>query len=120
MLNDPVYPLFMGRRSCPVPPNLVLGIVDKPVVEALQGHQTWHATKNHMKTCGEQVTLPIYRDAQAGEVGVARQDVPVSYNPEHRKYGWREVVQTDYATLTNPLQPNELQADPFLEAVLNA
>ncbi|WP_296205499.1 type I-E CRISPR-associated protein Cas5/CasD [uncultured Corynebacterium sp.] len=120
VLNDPVYPLFMGRRSCPVPPNLVLGIVDKPLVEALQGHQTWHATKNHMKTCGEQVTLPIYRDAQAGEVGVARQDVPVSYNPEHRKYGWREVVQTDYATLINPLEPHELQADPFLEAVLNA
>lgn len=119
-LNKPAFPIFLGRRSCPAPPNVVQGIVDKPAVKALQEHSTWHATKEYMKTCGEKVALPIYRDAQAGELGESLQDVPVSFDPRHRKYGWRTVVQRESALVDNPLEVSQLRPDPFMEAVMNA
>lgn len=119
-LNKPAFPIFLGRRSCPAPPNLVQGVVDKPAVEALQTHTTWHATKDYMRTCGEKVTLPIYRDAKPGEMGESLQDVPVSFDPKHRKYAWRTVVQRESATVDNPVDPSQLRPDPFMEAVMNA
>ena len=119
-LNKPAFPIFLGRRSCPAPPNVVQGIVDKPAVKALQEHSTWHATKEYMKTCGDKVALPIYRDAQAGELGESLQDVPVSFDPRHRKYAWRTVVQRENALVDNPLEASQLRPDPFMEAVMNA
>ena len=119
-LNKPAFPIFLGRRSCPAPPNVVQEIVDKPVVEALRTHSTWHATKEYMKSCGQKVSLPIYRDAQPGELGESLQDVPVSFDPKHRKYSWRTVVQREYATVENPLEHSQLRPDPFMEAVMNA
>ena len=118
-LKRPVYPIFLGRRSCPAPPNIVLGVVNGSAVEALQNHSTWHATKDYMRTCGQEVELPIYRDSLAGEVGTACQDVPVSFAPEYRKYSWRTVVQKEFATVENPIEPENRRPDPFLEAVMN-
>lgn len=119
-LNRPVFPLYLGRRSCPAPPNVVLGVVEKPAVTALQEHGTWHATKEYMKSSGGEVSLPIYRDSLPGESGVACQDVPNSFDPQHRKYSWRTVVQKEFANVDNPLDSAERRPDPFLEAVMNA
>lgn len=118
-LNRPVFPLYLGRRSCPAPPNVVLGVVEKPAVTALQEHDTWHATKEYMKSSGGEVPLPIYRDSLPGESGVACQDVPKSFDPQHRKYSWRTVVQKEFANVENPLDSDERRPDPFLEAVMN-
>lgn len=118
-LNRPVFPLYLGRRSCPAPPNVVLGVVEKPAVAALQEHGRWHATKEYMKSSGGEVSLPIYRDSLPGESGVACQDVPKSFNPQHRKYSWRTVVQKEFANVENPLDSAERRPDPFLEAVMN-
>lgn len=118
-LNRPVFPLYLGRRSCPAPPNVVLGMVEKPAVTALQEHDTWHATKEYMKSSGGEVSLPIYRDSLPGESGVACQDVPNSFDPQHRKYSWRTVVQKEFANVENPLDSDERRPDPFLEAVMN-
>ncbi|WP_284850112.1 type I-E CRISPR-associated protein Cas5/CasD [Corynebacterium rhinophilum] len=118
-LNRPVFPLYLGRRSCPAPPNVVLGVVEKPAVTALQEHDTWHATKEYMKSSGGEVPLPIYRDSLPGESGVACQDVPKSFDPQHRKYSWRTVVQKEFANVENPLDSDERRPDSFLEAVMN-
>lgn len=115
-LRKPAYPLFLGRRSCPAPFNLDLGIVDKPVVEALMTHDTWHATLAHKKERSQSVELPIYRDARPGEHGEPRQDVPLSFAQEHRRYGWRTVVCEEYKHMENP--DGTLQ-DPFFEAVIS-
>ncbi|QRJ60649.1 type I-E CRISPR-associated protein Cas5/CasD [Corynebacterium macginleyi] len=118
-LNQPVFPLYLGRRSCPAPPNVVLGVVEKTAVKALQEHSTWHATKECMKSSGGEVSLPIYRDSLPGETGVACQDIPKSFDPQHRKYSWRTVVQKEFAIVGNPLESTERRPDPFLEAVMN-
>lgn len=116
-LCTPAYPLFLGRRSCPAPANLDLGIVDKPVVEALMAHDKWHATMAHKKERAAQVELPIYRDGRPGEKGIPRQDVPLSFSQEHRKYGWRTVVYAGSKTIHNE---HGTSRDPFFEAVISS
>ncbi|MDY6050706.1 MAG: type I-E CRISPR-associated protein Cas5/CasD [Corynebacterium sp.] len=116
-LNHPKYPLFLGRRSCPVSVDLVQGIVDKPAVDALRDHSTWHATKTHKRERSAMVSLPIYRDAQPGEEGTRIQDIPVSFSPEHRKYQWRTVIEDTPLDIANhDSQVN----DDFIEAVMSA
>lgn len=118
-LRSPRFPLFLGRRSCPAPPNLVLGIQDGDAVSALRSCAVkWQASDSHRRTRAREVVLPIYRDAEPGESGTPRQDVPLSFAQEHRKYGWREVVLDEKGkSLTNELGKMN---DPFFEAVISA
>lgn len=116
-LQSPRYPLYLGRRSCPAPPNLVIGIEEGTAEEALRGVE-WQAAANHRRTRSTEVVLPIYRDAYPGEVGVARQDVPISFSQQRREYGWREVVlDHEGVTFFNDFGTDH---DPFLEAVTSA
>lgn len=117
-LKNPRFPLYLGRRSCPAPVNLVLGIVDKPAVEALRA-EPWHAADHHRKSRAKNVELPIYRDGRPGESGgFARQDVPVSFSQEHRDYSWRTVVlETEGCRFANDMGTS---VDPFFETVISA
>lgn len=116
-LRSPRFPLFLGRRSCPAPANLLIGTVGKTAVTALLD-EPWHASDFHRKARSKTVELPIYRDANPGEIGTPQQDVPVSFNQEHRVYSWRDVVLDDQAAaFTNDLGTN---VDPFFETVISA
>lgn len=116
-LRNPRYPLYLGRRSCPAPVDLVLKVVDKPAVEALRA-EDWHASDFHRKSRAKNVELPIYRDARPGESGIARQDVPVSFSQERRVYAWRDVVlEQPGCRFANDLGTS---TDPFFETVISA
>ena len=115
-LKNPRFPLYLGRRSCPAPVNLVLKVVDKSAVEALRA-EPWHASDFHRKARAKNVELPIYRDARPGESGVAQQDVPVSFSQENHVYSWRTVVQEPEGCVF----PNDMgtSVDPFFETVIS-
>lgn len=116
-LQNPRFPLFLGRRSCPAPANLVLRTVELDAVEALRA-EPWHASAHHRKERATSVELPIYRDARAGErEDFQRQDVPLSYAQEHRRYGWRGVVQESQGVHFD--NPDGSSVDPFFEAVIS-
>ena len=115
-LRKPRFPLFLGRRNCPVPPGLVIGVRAADAVAALRD-TAWQASRAHRCERTRSVSLPIYRDAGPGEEGVPRQDVPVSFVQEHRRYSWREVVQDEPVTVDNPEGRSD---DPFFEAVISA
>lgn len=116
-VQRPRFPLFLGRRSCPAPPNLYLGTFRGSAVDALRATD-WQATRAHRKTRVQKLSLPIFRDATQGETGIARRDVPISFSQEHREYGWRDVVQDK----TGVPVKNDLGStnDPFMEAVMQA
>lgn len=116
-LRRPRFPLFLGRRSCPAPVNLVLRTVPLDAVAALR-EEPWHAAAHHRKERATSVELPIYRDAAPGEHGdFQRQDVPLSYSQEHRRYGWRDVVQEPRGVeLDNPAGTS---IDPYFDAVIS-
>lgn len=119
-VKAPAFPLYLGRRACPVNHDLLLKVVpEQDDVEAVLREVPWQASPWHRKTRQRQVALPIYRDARAGEpVDEHLHDVPVSFNPEHRDYAWRGVHVPAPVELENPV--GRADADPFWEAVVSA
>ncbi|WP_294413416.1 type I-E CRISPR-associated protein Cas5/CasD [uncultured Ruminococcus sp.] len=76
-LNNPVYPLFLGRRSCPPTLPVVIGISDEPLIESLRTAEP--LTKNYK-------SRRIVYEADSGTVV---QDVPVSFSQLHRIHEYR-------------------------------
>ena len=116
-LRNARYPLYLGRRSCPANSDLVVGVVDQPLVAALR-QAPWRALAHYRRGRPREVTLPILRDAEPGERGTAVRDVPVSFAQERRTYAWRDVVHDEPVVVANPEGTGV--ADPFFETVVTA
>lgn len=116
-LRAPAFPLFLGRRSCPAGPDLLLGLREGSAEEALRS-EDWRAASWYRRTCAPEVALPLLRDAHPGERGDAVRDVPVSFDPQHRRYEWRQVFRAEPVVVPNPA--GRAAEDPFLETVMGA
>jgi CRISPR system Cascade subunit CasD len=91
-LRRPVFPLFLGRRSCPPVGRLDHGLHDGDINEALADHP-WLASPWVQKACHTaDVVLDTVVDCPPGESGsdLVRDD-PITFDPRHRDYGWRTV-----------------------------
>ncbi|QDQ98568.1 type I-E CRISPR-associated protein Cas5/CasD [Tomitella fengzijianii] len=102
-LQNPKFPLFLGRRSYP-PAGPIRGeVVDTPMPELLRTHP-WHAAEWYRRRQSRQVSLPIVRDPlpEEDKHEVVR-DLPFSFDPRHREYGWREVHHERTDQFDNPL-----------------
>ncbi|WP_261623805.1 type I-E CRISPR-associated protein Cas5/CasD [Nesterenkonia marinintestina] len=115
-LGTPEFPLYLGRRSCPANPDIVLGTTELPIDEALRAAE-WQARPWHQRQRSRRVHLPIYRDSTAGERGDSQRDVPISFDQRHRRYGWREVVTGEPVIKENRHGNDDV--DVFFEAVSN-
>ena len=101
-LRRPVYPLFLGRRAFPIEGQLLWGIRDRGLEQALR-EEPWLASSRHRSQQGKVVFLPILMDATEGdEVADTVRDVPVSYSSERREYVWRDVVRPRPVRVDNP------------------
>lgn len=116
-LKHPLFPLYLGRKSCPANYDLVIGHRDAGAVAALKS-EPWSASDQYKRQRPSRVRLPIFRDADAGEPGIRVQDVPVSFAQEHRIYRWRNVVQELSDEMENGLGRGT--SDPFFETVIQA
>lgn len=116
-VRSPGFPLYLGRRSCPANPDLLLGCVDEDLETALRAVE-WQASDRRRRECAPQVELPLLLDAPPGTRGDAQRDVPVSFDPEHRKYEWRNVLTAQPVTFMNDLGKDDV--DPFFEVVSSA
>lgn len=92
-LRRPVWAPYLGRRSCPPAQPISLGVVDEDVRTALR-RVPWQAARWYqVAEQGHAVTLEMWADAEPGEAAVdSVRDVPRSYDPRRRQYGWRDVV----------------------------
>ncbi|WP_019806830.1 type I-E CRISPR-associated protein Cas5/CasD [Saccharomonospora halophila] len=101
-LRRPHFPLYLGRRSCPPTGPLVLGMGDGDLDRALTD-TGWQASaavagRRHERS----VTLTTVTDCPAEEPGaVLVRDEPLSFDPRHRRYGWRS-VSWGAVTVDNP------------------
>lgn len=83
-LRNPGFPLFLGRRSCPPTLPLVLGIRDLPLEDALC---------EEPPICGKyERVMRVQIETDSADAGVV-QDVPISFNPRRRTYGYRKVKE---------------------------
>ena len=77
-LNNPVYPLFLGRRSCPPTLPIVLGIRDGDLLCVLKTEPSFLENNKPKR---------IIYDSDSSGVPVC--DKPVSFSQLHRQYGYR-------------------------------
>ncbi len=94
-LSQPVFPIFLGRRSCPPSGPLVLGIRDTSLEESLHTEpwtaSIWYQKRMHRKR--ETARIEIVRDAVCDEDGYVVRDVPISFSQRKRDYGFRSVIR---------------------------
>jgi hypothetical protein len=104
----PVFPLYLGRRSCPPTKPLRLAVRDEEMWEVITT-TPWLASKYYQKKQRFEQSVSLRVLADEGiipeAVGVTSaqtlQDVPVSFDSEHRMYTFRTVEETRI-TLENP------------------
>ncbi|WP_309131447.1 type I-E CRISPR-associated protein Cas5/CasD [Brevibacterium sp.] len=113
-IRRPRFPLYLGRRSCPINHDVVIGMVELPLLPALR-EQEWLASERHRRSRPNPANLRIVRDSEAGEQGQTARDVPVSFSQERRLYTWRTVVSEDVVTVDNP--DGSSTFDDFFEVV---
>ena len=102
-LQHPAFPLYLGRRSCPPALPLCLGLRQGSLQEVLQTEPPLRPGK----------PCRMVLDADPQEPGAATQrDVPVSFDPHHRQYGYRSAREL---WLTMSDGPESTGHDPFRE-----
>lgn len=82
-LKRPVYPLFLGRRSCPITLPLIIGISDESLVDALENAEP-------LVECNGNFMRIVYETDDDGRIV---QDVPVSFSQLHRIHGYRYIKE---------------------------
>lgn len=81
-LRNPRFPLFLGRRSCPPTLPIVIGIRDLPLEAALREESPLDR--------GHENRLRIQIETVQPGTGMI-QDVPISFDPGRRIYGYRRL-----------------------------
>ncbi|MET7456279.1 type I-E CRISPR-associated protein Cas5/CasD [Streptomyces sp. NPDC005574] len=114
-LRTPVYPPFLGRRSCPPAQPLELGLSENTQLEDVLRAVPWQASAWYRRQPRHQKhqTLTVLREATANEHGTADtlRDQPISFAAAHRRHALRTIV-----TSTVPLPAAMAGAprhDPF-------
>ncbi|MEU1300724.1 type I-E CRISPR-associated protein Cas5/CasD [Streptomyces shenzhenensis] len=118
-LRTPVYPPFLGRRSCPPSRPVDLGLHEDARLEDILEHVPWQAAawyrRHHRATLPNRLT--VLREKHIGEdaAGDTLPDQPVSFSPTRRRHTLRTVVTTfvpgPTASTTHPQQA--VHHDPF-------
>lgn len=100
---SPVFPLYLGRRSCPPAGIISLGLREGRLSDALR-QEKWHASPGYQRrNPASQIALDLVRDAvNADEEGETVRDLPLSFSSERREYGWRTVVREPRVIVSNP------------------
>ena len=109
-LKNPAFPIFLGRRSCPPTMPLLLGMRDTDLMTSLKNEQwlleEWRQKRLYDKA---ECKLRIIADSDNNDGTVIR-DVPVSFSPVHRKFGWRRVKDYGYIDKSTDIKSTEHNA----------
>jgi len=89
-LKGPVYPLYLGRRSCPPTGKMVLGMRDKDLYSALRD-EPWLASEWYRKESPPRLMLEIICDGSHGTDSELVRDNPLSFSHSHRKHSMRAI-----------------------------
>ncbi|MGI6492868.1 MAG: type I-E CRISPR-associated protein Cas5/CasD [Pelotomaculum sp.] len=115
-LKNPVFPLYLGKRSCPPVGQLVLGLRARSLRQALE-EELWQASEwyqNELKKKQlDKIKLTIVCDAKPNETGAfLRRDLPISFSQQYRQYGFRMVIDSvDAVSIPTPLLTAELPTE---------
>lgn len=92
-LRRPAFPLFLGRRSCPPAGKVSLGIREGLALEEALAREPMLAPPERMQP-GRTARLRIIAEtADQEKKTYFIRDVPVSYDQEHRRFGFRRACE---------------------------
>ncbi|MBO4865829.1 MAG: type I-E CRISPR-associated protein Cas5/CasD [Ruminococcus sp.] len=111
-LKAPVYPLYLGRRSCPPSLPLVLRTCDKDLCQALE-EEPWLLPEWRQKRLFSETERELRIIIEDNDSDNAVRDVPVSFSKKRRDFGWRGIREYKYVTADTYEQSTE--HDPFTE-----
>lgn len=84
-LTHPAYPLFLGRRSCPPTLPLVLGIRDGSLLDVLKAEPCLIEAEK------QEPLRIVYETEPTDKAAALIRDVPESFSPYRREYGYRKI-----------------------------
>lgn len=93
-LGSPYFPLYLGRRSCPPAGPIDVKLVQDTDIEQAMTNEPWAASQRHRKSVRvKSHELELLIDGAIDDKrGETFRDEPISFDPERREYGWRQVV----------------------------
>lgn len=104
----PKFQLFLGRKSCPPSAPLFIKITDDSLLPAIR-NVDWQATEQYRTANkGRTKRLEIIYDGAESPSGYV-QDVPVSFDPQHRLYRMRAIQRDE---ITMPRSSPSVSANP--------
>lgn len=89
-LRNPCFPLFLGRRSCPPTLPLVLGIREDTLEIALREEENQNKDLKSIRQSHRYIRLDC---GVGGQEGAVVQDLPISFNPMRREFGYRRAKE---------------------------
>lgn len=112
-LRRPVFPVYLGRRSCPPAGKLDHGLHDGDVATVLES-LPWLASPAVRRAAGPTVELTVHRDCAPDTPGCeVVHDDPVSFDPAHRQWGWRSVIRYRVTIPNGAARPVADSHDPM-------
>lgn len=111
-LTHPAFPLFLGRRSCPPTQPLCLGIRPGCLLDTLQEEPS-QASVWRQKNPQHYRILMDAAPQQGGSI--TRQDLPLSFSPIHRQFGYRAIWERNLDRSADLQGQEETLHDPFAE-----
>lgn len=120
-LEHPVFPLFLGRRSCPPSCKVLLGVEEGMSILDALGSVPWQSAAWYQSQYRfhdeETVKLEVLYDKRPADHGegydITQRDVPVSYSQVHRQYTWRTVAHATVAIRNPSFRPKLVEHDPL-------
>lgn len=107
-IKTPMFPLFLGRRSCPPEGRVSLGVTQEGLLEALKKHPLIVSESSSSFDTRQTPRIVMdYEEDSGNDMAQQRyiiRDLPQSFKMEHRKYFFREVCEF-----------NVREHDPFAE-----
>lgn len=102
-VRSPRFPLYLGRRACVPVGEVSMGLHEGDLLSALRT-APWQASRWYRRQQAREVWLDLVVDAEPGTPFAERaRDVPLSYDPVRREYGWRDVRRPDPVIVHNDL-----------------
>lgn len=101
-LQQPKFPLFLGRRSCPPSLPLILGLTDETLPEALSERivpwqaSAWFVKRFASRGYDAETLSDVPFDSEQCELQTQEtvSDVPLAFDMEQRRYSWRTVYRS--------------------------
>lgn len=115
-LRAPVYPPFLGRRSCPPSLPVELSLHDEGGLKDALRDEAWQASPWYRKQhrSKNEIELTVLREADGHEHDNAdtRRDQPLSFAAAHRRHSLRTHVSYS-VRIHNPSARHQPRHDPF-------